>query len=31
MLGDCLGPRLYVEPVGQGDSDKRLIGFGRGR
>ena len=22
MLGDDLGPRLYVEPVGQGDSDK---------
>jgi pimeloyl-ACP methyl ester carboxylesterase len=22
MLGDGLGPRLYVEPVGQGDSDK---------
>ena len=22
MLGDALGPRLYVEPVGQGDSDK---------
>jgi pimeloyl-ACP methyl ester carboxylesterase len=22
MLGDSLGPRLYVEPVGQGDSDK---------
>src|SRR5258705_2097489 len=22
MLGDNLGPRLYVEPVGQGDSDK---------
>jgi pimeloyl-ACP methyl ester carboxylesterase len=22
MLGDRLGPRLYVEPVGQGDSDK---------
>jgi hypothetical protein len=22
MLGDHLGPRLYVEPVGQGDSDK---------
>jgi pimeloyl-ACP methyl ester carboxylesterase len=22
MLGDKLGPRLYVEPVGQGDSDK---------
>jgi pimeloyl-ACP methyl ester carboxylesterase len=22
MLGDELGPRLYVEPVGQGDSDK---------
>ncbi len=21
-LGDGLGPRLYVEPVGQGDSDK---------
>jgi pimeloyl-ACP methyl ester carboxylesterase len=21
-LGDSLGPRLYVEPVGQGDSDK---------
>jgi pimeloyl-ACP methyl ester carboxylesterase len=22
LLGDDLGPRLYVEPVGQGDSDK---------
>jgi pimeloyl-ACP methyl ester carboxylesterase len=22
LLGDGLGPRLYVEPVGQGDSDK---------
>ena len=22
MLGDGLGPRLYLEPVGQGDSDK---------
>jgi pimeloyl-ACP methyl ester carboxylesterase len=22
MLGDDLGPRLYVDPVGQGDSDK---------
>ena len=22
MLGDYLGPRLYAEPVGQGDSDK---------
>ena len=22
MPGDALGPRLYVEPVGQGDSDK---------
>jgi pimeloyl-ACP methyl ester carboxylesterase len=22
MLGDDLGPRLYVEPIGQGDSDK---------
>ncbi|HSR84777.1 MAG TPA: alpha/beta hydrolase [Streptosporangiaceae bacterium] len=22
MLGDGLGPRLYVEPIGQGDSDK---------
>src|ERR1700748_3878782 len=22
MLGDNLGPRVYVEPVGQGDSDK---------
>src|SRR6478736_1223109 len=22
MLGDDLGPRLYAEPVGQGDSDK---------
>ena len=22
MLGEDLGPRLYVEPVGQGDSDK---------
>jgi pimeloyl-ACP methyl ester carboxylesterase len=22
MLGDDLGPRLYVEPAGQGDSDK---------
>ncbi|HZD68266.1 MAG TPA: alpha/beta hydrolase [Actinomycetes bacterium] len=22
LLGDRLGPRLYVEPVGQGDSDK---------
>jgi pimeloyl-ACP methyl ester carboxylesterase len=22
MLGDDVGPRLYVEPVGQGDSDK---------
>jgi pimeloyl-ACP methyl ester carboxylesterase len=22
MLGEALGPRLYVEPVGQGDSDK---------
>jgi pimeloyl-ACP methyl ester carboxylesterase len=22
MLGDSFGPRLYVEPVGQGDSDK---------
>ena len=22
MLGDDLGPRLYMEPVGQGDSDK---------
>jgi hypothetical protein len=22
MLGNGLGPRLYVEPVGQGDSDK---------
>ena len=22
MLGDGLGPRLYVDPVGQGDSDK---------
>lgn len=22
LLGDSLGPRLYVEPVGQGDSDK---------
>src|SRR6516162_1610514 len=22
MLGDGLGPRLYAEPVGQGDSDK---------
>ncbi|HEY4022964.1 MAG TPA: alpha/beta hydrolase [Pseudonocardiaceae bacterium] len=22
ILGDTLGPRLYVEPVGQGDSDK---------
>ena len=22
MLGETLGPRLYVEPVGQGDSDK---------
>src|SRR5882672_12781609 len=22
MLGDAVGPRLYVEPVGQGDSDK---------
>ena len=22
MLGDGVGPRLYVEPVGQGDSDK---------
>jgi pimeloyl-ACP methyl ester carboxylesterase len=22
MLGDGLGPRLYVEPLGQGDSDK---------
>src|SRR6266702_713216 len=22
ILGDSLGPRLYVEPVGQGDSDK---------
>ena len=22
MLGDGLGPRLYIEPVGQGDSDK---------
>jgi pimeloyl-ACP methyl ester carboxylesterase len=22
MFGDALGPRLYVEPVGQGDSDK---------
>src|SRR5260370_8619668 len=22
MFGDDLGPRLYVEPVGQGDSDK---------
>jgi pimeloyl-ACP methyl ester carboxylesterase len=22
LLGDHLGPRLYVEPVGQGDSDK---------
>ena len=22
MLGDSLGPRLYVEPLGQGDSDK---------
>lgn len=22
MLGDDIGPRLYVEPVGQGDSDK---------
>jgi pimeloyl-ACP methyl ester carboxylesterase len=22
ILGDALGPRLYVEPVGQGDSDK---------
>jgi pimeloyl-ACP methyl ester carboxylesterase len=22
MLGDDLGPRLYVEPLGQGDSDK---------
>ena len=22
VLGDGLGPRLYVEPVGQGDSDK---------
>ena len=24
MLGDELGPRLYVEPVGQGDSDKSM-------
>ncbi len=39
MLGDDLGPRLYVEPVGQGDSDKprglpvlhrRARGSGRG-
>jgi pimeloyl-ACP methyl ester carboxylesterase len=22
LLGDTIGPRLYVEPVGQGDSDK---------
>lgn len=24
LLGDDLGPRLYVEPIGQGDSDKPL-------
>ena len=28
MLGEHLGPRLYVEPVGQGDSDKpRRYGY----
>jgi pimeloyl-ACP methyl ester carboxylesterase len=27
MLGDDIGPRLYVEPVGQGDSDKPRSGY----